>query len=145
MNAIEGVVDSTKQRLKAMAYRMVSRVVAYVAAAVGLVFIVAGVFVWLAREESLVFACLVFAAVFFVVALGGLIGAAVFGKRIERAKSSSTNLSLASVLRNPLVTGYAFRAVGQMRRAPGLVVAAAVAAGLAVSIMNRSRSEQAEA
>lgn len=137
----EGIVNNIKHRVQATAYRLASKLVAYISAAVALVFIFAGVFIWIAREESLVFACGVFAAGFVLIAIAALVGAAVFGARVRRYEEQSGQ-SFMSTMRNPMIAGYAFRAARQVKRAPKLALGAALAAGVVIALINRPSAKQ---
>lgn len=136
-----GLLEGVKRRAQASAYRVGSKLVAYICLFLTAVFIVAGIFVWLAREESLLFACLVFAGIFFVIAIVCLVAALVFGRSARRYQTESSQ-QLMQLLRNPTVAAMGLRAVGNMRRAPGAVLATALAVGIALSFMNRANAKQ---
>lgn len=136
-----GIFAGVKRRARASAYRMGSKIVAYVCLLFAAVFAVAGLFVWLAREESLVFACLVFAGIFVIVAVACSVAALAFGRSARRYQTES-NQQLLQLLRNPTVAALGLRAVGRMRRAPGTVLATAIAVGVALSFLNRANAKQ---
>lgn len=139
-----GVFDALIARYKASAYSVLSRVVAYVSAVVALVFILAGAFIWIAREESLVFACFVFAAAFVIIGLVGLLGAILFRRKANQIEISKANVGM-SVLKNPVMTAIGLRLIGTMRRAPKTTLGLALLAGLLLSLINqRETSEQSE-
>lgn len=139
-----GVFDALIARYKASAYSVLSRVVAYVSAVVALVFILAGAFIWIAREESLVFACFVFAAAFVIIGLVGLLSAILFRRKANQIEISKANVGM-SVLKNPVMTAIGLRLIGTMRRAPKTTLGLALLAGLLLSLINqRETSEQSE-
>lgn len=139
-----GVFDALIARYKASAYSVVSRVVAYVSGAVALVFVLAGIFIWVAREESLVFACFVFAAAFIIIGAAGLLSAFLFRRKADRIEVSRANVGL-SVLKNPVITAFGLRIIGTMRRAPKTTLGVALIAGLLLSLLNqRETTEQSE-
>lgn len=139
-----GVFDALIARYKASAYSVVSRVVAYVSGVVALVFILAGVFIWIAREESLVFACFVFAAAFIIIGGIGWLSAFLFRRKADQIEISKTNVGL-SVLKNPVLTAIGLRVIGTMRRAPKTTLGVALIAGLLLSLINqRETTEQSK-
>ncbi len=139
-----GVFEALIARYKASAYSLVSRVVAYISGVIALVFIFAGVFIWIAREESLVFACFVFAAAFVIIGAVGLLTAFLFRRRAHQIEMSKTNIGL-SILKNPVITAVGLRVIGVMRRAPKTTLGVALLAGLLLSLLNqRETTEQSE-
>lgn len=129
-----GIYEAIITRLKASAYGLISRAIAYLSGAVALVFILAGLFIWLAREESLVFACLVFASLFTLIALGAVIGVFVFRRRHDRVEISKTQLGF-SVLANPAMASLGLGLARRMRRAPKMTLGLALAVGIAIAML----------
>jgi hypothetical protein len=113
----------------------VAQGVAYLAAFIAAVFGLCALFVWLARTESLVFACLVFAGSFLALAIIALIVMKVMGGRARRVRPPQA--AIARSLLNPTIALGGFRLLRTLRKAPLLSVGTALAAGLALSVMGR--------
>ncbi len=141
---MSGLIDAAIARFKASAYGVLSRVVAYVSGVIALVFILAGAFIWIAREESLVFACFVFAAAFVIIGVAGLLSAFLFRRRADRLASSKADIGLA-MLQNPALARAGLHLAGAVRRSPKITLGLALIAGVVLSLVNqRGAARQSE-
>lgn len=128
-------VGFVKQKISLSMGSYLAQAVAYLAAFIAAVFGLCALFVWLARTESLVFACLVFAGSFLALAIIALIAMKVMGGRARRTRPPQA--AIARSLMNPTIALGGFRLLRTLRKAPLLSVGTALAAGLALSVMGR--------
>ncbi|WP_145911918.1 hypothetical protein [Blastochloris viridis] len=108
-----------------------------------LVFSVAALFVWIAQTESLVVACLVFAALFGVSAVVAALAAYVYSRRVQDLQRNRPSAVAALLALDPTVARLGVRAARLLgRHAPVGAVAAAAAIGVILVLLNTRRPER---
>jgi hypothetical protein len=142
------MIDDLKESTK-VAVRMTSLAAAIaIAFFVTISFLCAAAFVYVLQNYGLIEACLTGAAIFFVIALIGIVTYAVRKSQIRReakeAARETTKSALHTALADPMVVAagiQAARAIGVKRLVPLLAVG-----GLALGLLaNRQSSREAEA
>lgn len=140
MRMIDDLKEST-----GVAVRMTSLAAAIaVASFVTISFLCAAAFVYVLQTYGLIEACLTGAAIFFVIALTGIVVYAVRRSQIREEAKETAKSALHTALADPMVVAagiQAARAIGVKRLIPLLAVG-----GLALGLLaNRQSSRQAEA
>lgn len=133
---IQEAVGYVKTKVGLSVGGYVAQAVAYLAAFIAVVFGLCALFVWLARTESLVFACLVFAGAFLALAILALVAMAVMNRRARRTRAGDLGLT-RSLSANPAMALGGLRLLRTLRKAPLLSLGTALAAGVALSVMSR--------
>lgn len=133
---IQEAVGYAKRKVSLSVGTYVAQAVAYLAGFIAVVFGLCALFVWLARTESLVFACLVFAGAFLVLAIIALIAMAVMSRRARNTRAGDLGIG-RSLAANPAMAIGGVRLLRTLRKAPLLSLGTALAAGLAISVMSR--------
>jgi hypothetical protein len=138
------MIDDLKEST-GVAVRMTSLAAAIaVASFVTISFLCAAAFVYVLQTYGLIEACLTGAAIFFVIALIGIVVYAVRRSQIREEAKETPKSALHTALADPMVVAagiQAARAIGVKRLIPLLAVG-----GLALGLLaNRQSSRQAEA
>lgn len=108
-----------------------------------LVFCLAALFVWIAETESLVTACLIFAALSGVSAIIAAVTAWVYSRREEDLQRNRAGTAAAALMAfDPQLAWLGVRAARLIgRHAPVGAVAAAAAIGVILVLLNTRRSK----
>ena len=138
-----GLLQHVKSRFAATTSRIAGKAVAYAMAFLTLVFCLAALFVWIAETESLVTACLIFAALSGVSAIIAAVTAWVYSRREEDLQRNRAGTAAAALMAfDPQLAWLGVRAARLIgRHAPVGAVAAAAAIGVILVLLNTRRSK----
>jgi glucan phosphoethanolaminetransferase (alkaline phosphatase superfamily) len=139
-----GVLQYVKSRFAANTSHIAGKAVAYAMAFLTLIFCLAALFVWLAETESLVIACLIFAALFAVAAIIAAVVARVYARRDQDLQRNRAGTAAAMMMAfDPQIARVGVRAARLVgRHAPVGAVAAAAAIGVILVLLNSRRGRE---